>query len=92
MILPDDLLDVVAISVAAFGLYFPAIAGHEFAFLAISLGLLAVTSASAPPGSASGSSSALAVLSIIRLRSAELDQQESPCHFAALALAPAGCR
>lgn len=82
-------LDVVAIGVMTFGLYFPRHRRKDMvvAYLAINLGLLAVTSALSADGIGIGIGFGLfAVLSIIRLRSAELDQQEVAYYFAALAL------
>ena len=83
------LLDLVAIGVMTFGLYFPRHRRKDMvvAFLAVNLGLLAVTSALSADGIGIGIGFGLfAVLSIIRLRSAELDQQEVAYYFAALAL------
>jgi hypothetical protein len=82
-------LDIVAIGVMTFGLYFPRHRRKDMvvAYLAINLGLLAVTSALSADGIGIGIGFGLfAVLSIIRLRSAELDQQEVAYYFAALAL------
>jgi hypothetical protein len=83
------LLDIVAISVMTFGLYFPRHRRRDLvvAYLAVNLGLLAVTSALSADGIGIGVGFGLfAVLSIIRLRSAELDQPEVAYYFAALAL------
>jgi len=83
------LLDIVAIGVMTFGLYFPRHRRKDMvvAYLALNLGLLAVTSALSADGIGIGIGFGLfAVLSIIRLRSAELDQQEVAYYFAALAL------
>jgi MFS family permease len=83
------LLDLVAIGVMVFGLYFPRHRRKDMvvAYLAVNLGLLAVTSALSADGIGIGIGFGLfAVLSIIRLRSAELDQQEVAYYFAALAL------
>lgn len=83
------LLDLVAIGVMTFGLYFPRHRRKDMvvAYLAINLGLLAVTTALSADGIGIGIGFGLfAVLSIIRLRSAELDQQEVAYYFAALAL------
>jgi hypothetical protein len=83
------LLDVVAINVLAFGLYFPRHRRRDMvvAYLAVNLGLLAVTTALSADGIGIGIGFGLfAVLSIIRLRSDELDQQEVAYYFAALAL------
>ena len=82
-------LDIVAVAAMTFGLYFPRHRRRDMvvAYLVVNLGLLAVTAAL----SASGVSAALgfglfAVLSIIRLRSAELDQPEIAYYFASLTL------
>ena len=83
------LLDIAAIAAMTFGLYFPRHRRKDMvvAFLAVNLGLLAITSALSADGIGIGIGFGLfAVLSIIRLRSAELDQQEVAYYFAALAL------
>jgi hypothetical protein len=83
------LLDVVAILVMTFGLYFPRHRRRDVivAFLTINLGLLAVTSSFSSSQMTLGLGFGLfAVLSIIRLRSAELDQQEVAYYFASLTL------
>jgi len=83
------LLDIVAIAVMTFGLYFPRHRRRDMvvAFIGVNLGLLAVTVALGSTGMSLGIGFGLfAVLSIIRLRSAELDQQEVAYYFAALAL------
>lgn len=89
MLLLMALLDVVAISVLTFGLYFPRHRRRDMvvAYLAVNVGLLAVTTALSADGIGIGIGFGLfAVLSIIRLRSDELDQQEIAYYFAALAL------
>ena len=82
-------LDLAAVAVMTFGLYFPRHRRRDMvvAYLVVNLGLLAMTSAL----SATGVSAALgfglfAVLSIIRLRSAELDQPEIAYYFASMTL------
>jgi hypothetical protein len=83
------ILDLGAIAILTFGLYFPRHRRKDMvvAYLAINIGLLAVTSVLAADGVGVGVGFGLfAVLSIIRLRSAELDQQEVAYYFAALAL------
>lgn len=83
------LLDVLAIVVMTFGLYFPRHRRKDMvvAFLVVNLGLLAVTVALGSTGISIGLGFGLfAVLSIIRLRSAELDQQEVAYYFASLAI------
>ncbi|MCU0483461.1 MAG: DUF4956 domain-containing protein [Chloroflexi bacterium] len=82
-------VDIAAIAVLTFGLYFPRHRRRDMvvAYLAINIGLLAVTSALSADGIGIGLGFGLfAVLSIIRLRSAELDQPEVAYYFAALAL------
>lgn len=83
------LLDVIAILVLTFGLYFPRHRRKDMvvAYLTVNLGLLAVTAALGSAEVSLGIGFGLfAVLSIIRLRSSELDQQEVAYYFAALAL------
>ena len=83
------LIDVIAIAILTFGLYFPRHRRRDMvvAYLVVNLGLVALTSALTTTGLSLGLGFGLfAVLSIIRLRSAELDQQEVAYYFAALAL------
>ncbi len=83
------LVDLIAISILVFGLYFPRHRRKDMvvAYLVVNLGLVAVTSALIATEMSIGLGFGLfAVLSIIRLRSAELDQQEVAYYFAALAL------
>jgi hypothetical protein len=82
-------VDLVAIAVVVFGLYFPRHRRRDLvvAFLGVNVGVLAV--ADALNGSAINAGLGLGlfgVLSIIRLRSTELDQEEVAYYFAALAL------
>lgn len=87
------LLDVAAIIVLTFGLYFPRHHRKDMvvAYLVVNVGLLAVTAALTATGVGAGLAFGLfAVLSIIRLRSAELDQQEIAYYFAALTLGLVG--
>jgi hypothetical protein len=87
------LLDLVAIAVLVLALYFPRHRRKDMvvAFVGINLGLLAVTSALRTIDLSVGVGFGLfAVLSIIRLRSSELDQQEVAYYFAALSLALLG--
>lgn len=82
-------VDIVAIGVMTFGLYFPRHRRRDMivAFLGVNLGLLAITSALSTESIGLGVGFGLfAVLSIIRLRSAELDQAEVAYYFAALAM------
>jgi hypothetical protein len=88
-LLPPVAFDLAAIAVMTFGLYFPRHRRKDMvvAYLAVNVGLLAITSALSADGIGIGIGFGLfAVLSIIRLRSAELDQQEVAYYFAALAL------
>jgi len=88
-LLPMFLLDIVAIVVMTFGLYFPRHRRKDMvvAYLGINLGLLGITSALSANGITIGIGFGLfAVLSIIRLRSTELDQEEVAYYFAALAI------
>lgn len=83
------ILDLAAISVMAFAIYFPRHRRKDMvvAFFGVNLGLLAVTSALSSTDLSVGIGFGLfAVLSIIRLRSSELDHQEVAYYFAALAL------
>ena len=83
------LLDLVAITVLVFGLYFPRHRRRDMvvAYLVVNLGLVAITAALTATGISAGLGFGLfAVLSIIRLRSAELDQQEVAYYFAAMTL------
>lgn len=81
--------DLVAICVLAFGIYFPRHHRRDLvlAFLGVNVGVLAVVGALS--GSTVGAGLGLGlfgVLSIIRLRSTELNQREVAYYFAALAL------
>jgi hypothetical protein len=83
------LLDLVAIAVMVLLLYFPRHRRRDMvvAYLVVNLGLVAVTSALTATGISAGLGFGLfAVLSIIRLRSAELDQQEVAYYFASMTL------
>lgn len=82
-------LDLVAISVLTFVLYFPRHRRKDMvvAYLGINVGVLGVTQALASAGVSAGLGLGLfGVLSIIRLRSAEMEQEEVAYYFAALAL------
>lgn len=82
-------LDVVAIVVMVFGLYFPRHRRRDMivAYLGTNVALLAITSSLTADGIDIAVGFGLfAVLSIIRLRSAELDQPEVAYYFAALTL------
>lgn len=83
------LLDLVAISVLALGIYFPRHHRKDMlvALFGVNIGLLAVTAALSSTDLSMGIGFGLfAVLSIIRLRSSEVDQQEVAYYFAALSL------
>jgi ABC-type transport system involved in cytochrome c biogenesis permease subunit len=82
-------LDLVAIAVLTFGLYFPRHRRRDLvvAYLGVNVGVLAVcmTLASSTIGAGLGLG-LFGVLSIIRLRSTELGQNEVAYYFSALAL------
>lgn len=83
------LIDLVAISVLVFGLYFPRHRRKDLvvSYLAMNVGVFAVADALASTGIDAGLGLGLfGVLSIIRLRSSELDQQEIAYYFCSLAL------
>jgi len=82
-------MDLVAISILVFVLYFPRHRRRDLvvAYLMINMGLFAVTSALVVEEAAVGIGFGLfAVLSLLRLRSAELDQQEIAYYLAAMTL------
>lgn len=82
-------LDVVALAVLTFGLYFPRHRRRDLvvAYLVVNVGVLAIAEILATSASALGIGLGLfGVLSIIRLRSAELAQSEVAYYFAALTL------
>lgn len=82
-------IDLVAVSVMVFGLYFPRHRRRDLvvAYLGVNVGVLAVANALNQTGIEAGLGLGLfGVLSIIRLRSTELDQDEVAYYFAALAL------
>ncbi len=82
-------LDIVAVTVLVFGLYFPRHRRREMvvAYLVVNVGVLAaVTALSSTTVGAGLGLGLFGILSIIRLRSAELDQSEVAYYFAALAL------
>jgi hypothetical protein len=82
-------IDIAAISILTFAMYFPRHRRRELvlALLSINVGVLGVTQALASAEVSAGLGLGLfGVLSIIRLRSAEMDQGEVAYYFAALAL------
>ena len=81
--------DLVAVLVLALAVYFPRHRRSDLvtAFVAVNAGVLAVTVALSPSAATIGLGLGLfGVLSIIRLRSAELGQHEIAYYFASLAL------
>ena len=82
-------IDLVAISLLTFGLYFPRHRRRDLvvAYLGVNVGVLAVSAALSTTTVGAGLGLGLfGVLSIIRLRSTELAQTEVAFYFAALAL------
>lgn len=83
------LVDLMAISILTFGLYFPRHRRRDLvvAYLGVNVGVLAVAGALAQSTVGAGLGLGLfGVLSIIRLRSTELEQHEVAYYFSALAL------
>ncbi len=81
--------DVVAITALVFGLYFPRYQRKDMvvAILGLNIGVMAVATALAGSDVSAGLGLGLfGVLSIIRLRSSELAQEEIAYYFSALAL------
>ena len=81
--------DLAAISLLVFALYFPRHRRKDLvaAFLGVNVGVLAVSHALGSSDIGAGLGLGLfGVLSIIRLRSTELDHEEIAYYFAALAL------
>ncbi len=83
--------DVVAVALLVLGLYFPRHRRRDLvvAYFAVNIGVLAVADALRTSNTGTGLGLGLAlfgVLSIIRLRSTELDQHEVAYFFSALAL------
>lgn len=88
-------LDVVAVAILVFGVYLPRHRRRDLvvAFLGVNCGVLAVTTSLNAVDQTSGFGlglGLLGVLSIIRLRSTELDHHEVAYYFASLALAVIG--
>ncbi|NJQ03472.1 DUF4956 domain-containing protein [Streptomyces zingiberis] len=87
--------DIAAVSLLVFALYFPRHRRRDLvvAYLGVNVGVLAVAGSLSVTGSGTGLGLGLAlfgVLSIIRLRSTELDQHEVAYYFSALALGVLG--
>lgn len=83
------LINMVAIVILVFGVYWPRYrrADIAVALLGVNVGVMAVATVLANSNVAAGLGLGLfGVLSIIRLRSAEIDQQEVVYYFAALAM------
>lgn len=83
------MVDVVAITILVFAIYFPRHRRRDMvvALLGINTGVLAVTQGLSSAGVSAGLGLGLfGVLSIIRLRSTEMDQSEVAYYFAALTL------
>jgi Domain of unknown function (DUF4956) len=81
--------DLVAICLLTFGIYFPRHRRRDLviAYLGVNVGVLAVAAALGSSSVGAGLGLGLfGVLSIIRLRSTELDQDEVAYYFSALAL------
>jgi len=83
--------DIVAMSLLVFGLYFPRHRRRDLvvAYLGVNAGVVAVACSLSGAGTGAGLGLGMAlfgVLSIIRLRSTELDQHEVAYYFSALAL------
>jgi uncharacterized protein DUF4956 len=82
-------IDLLAIAVLTFGVYFPRHHRRDLvvAFLGVNVGVLAVSMVLASSSVGAGLGLGLfGVLSIIRLRSSEISQREVAYYFAALAL------
>lgn len=82
-------IDIVAVALLVFGLYFPRHRRRDLvaAYLGVNVGVLAVASSLSTSTIGAGLGLGLfGVLSIIRLRSTQLDQHEVAYYFSALAL------
>ncbi|MBT8226576.1 MAG: DUF4956 domain-containing protein [Dactylosporangium sp.] len=82
-------IDIFAVTLLVFGLYFPRHRRRDLvvAYLGVNVGVLAVASSLSTSSIGAGLGLGLfGVLSIIRLRSTELDQHEVAYYFCALAL------
>lgn len=83
-------VDLVAITILVFGIYFPRHQRRDLvaAYLGVNIGVLAVSSVLSSSTVSFGLGMGLfGVLSIIRLRSLEIDQQEVAYYFTSLAIA-----
>lgn len=83
------IVDLVAITILVFGLYFPRYRRRDMvvAILGLNVGVMAVASALATAEVSAGLGLGLfGVLSIIRLRSSELAQEDIAYYFSALAI------
>lgn len=83
------LIDLAAVSILTFGLYFPRHRRRDLvvAYLGVNVGVLAVASVLSSSTISFGLGLGLfGVLSIIRLRSYEIDQHEIAYYFASLAI------
>lgn len=86
-------LDLLAITILTFGLYFPRHRRRDLvvSYLGVNIGVLAVVEALASTEITAGLGFGLfGVLSIMRLRSSELDQHEVAYYFVSLALGVLG--
>jgi Domain of unknown function (DUF4956) len=86
-------LDLVAVGILTFGLYFPRHRRRDLvvSYVGVNIGVLAVVEALTSAEITAGLGLGLfGVLSIIRLRSSELDQQEVAYFFVALSLGVLG--
>jgi len=82
-------LDAVAVAILVFGLYFPRYRRRDMvgAILGVNVGVLAVASVLASASVTAGLGvGLLGVLSIIRVRSAEFDQEEIVYYFSAISM------
>ncbi|MDO4928036.1 MAG: DUF4956 domain-containing protein [Corynebacterium sp.] len=89
MFAPMILVDLVAISILVFAIYFPRHRRSDLAvaFLGVNIGVLAVAAVLSTSNVNAGLGLGLfGVLSIIRLRSSEISQREVAYYFSALAI------
>lgn len=86
----EVVIDLIAILILVFGIYFPRHQRRDLvaAYLGVNIGVLAVSSVLSSSTVSFGLGMGLfGVLSIIRLRSLEIDQQEIAYYFTSLAIA-----